>query len=157
MPTGLAPPRAWLSAYAQVTGRDASGSGVPLARGCARARPPRALVLTLKPRTNTYTYTHTMTNTTNYNYNNTNNIDQNNKINVQNNTISDQNNTITKSQENVKLNSIKNNFTDQISNGMEALTTNESKSKDSEELKRKRIDIYQQVASLMLKLKELDM
>ena len=51
MPTGLAPPRAWLSAYAQVTRRDASGSGVPLARGCARARPPRALVLTLKPRT----------------------------------------------------------------------------------------------------------
>jgi len=63
----------------------------------------------------------------------------------------------TKSQENSKLNSIKNNFTDQISNGMDSLITNESKSKDSEELKRKRIDIYQQVASLMLKLKELDM
>jgi len=55
------------------------------------------------------------------------------------------------------MNSLKNNFSDQISCGMEALKNNELKSGDNVELKRKRIEIYEQVASLMFKLKELDL
>lgn len=62
----------------------------------------------------------------------------------------------TKSQE-MKMNSLKNNVSDQITNGMEALKNQELKSGDSTELKRKRAEIYEQVASLMMKLRELDM
>jgi len=45
-----------------------------------------------------------------------------------------------KSQE-LKMNSIKNNVTEQITNGMEALKNHELKSGDSTELKRKRVEI----------------
>jgi len=62
----------------------------------------------------------------------------------------------TKPQE-MKMNSLKNNVSDQITNGMEALKNQELKSGDSTELKRKRAEIYEQVASLMMKLRELDM
>merc|ERR1712127_788938 len=56
----------------------------------------------------------------------------------------------TKSQE-MKMNSFKNNVSEQITNGMEALKNQELKSGDSTELKRKRAEIYEQVASLMIK------
>jgi hypothetical protein len=48
---------------------------------------------------------------------------------------------LTKSQEAAKINSMKNNITDQICNGMEALKNNEKLNTDNVELKRKRIEI----------------
>lgn len=48
---------------------------------------------------------------------------------------------LTRSQEAAKINSMKNNITDQICNGMEALKNNEKLNSDNVDLKRKRIQI----------------